>query len=223
VLAGLQHASSPVYLAASHTATESLLDEALVELGEAGPPVELVSCNSSVVRRLVADGRADIGIAANEPNGDTDDNLSELPLGTDEIVVAVPLSHPWARRRRITVEEFLSTPMVVRDPAANSRETVEATLRARGLTAAKPLAEIGTTLAVKNEARRRGAPALLSRSALVQHTIWKRSRSKASRSSGGSRSCCPHTTSPMPACAPSATTCSRTYPGDPGQPVSRGA
>ena len=171
MLAGLQHASSPVYLAASHTATESLLDEALVELGAAGLPVELVSCNSSVVRKLVADGRADIGIAANEPNGDTDDNLSELPLGTDEIVVAVPLSHPWARRRRITVEEFLSTPMVVRDPAANSRETVEATLRARGLTAAKPLAEMGTTLAVKNEARRRGAPVLLSRSALVQHEM----------------------------------------------------
>jgi len=52
--------------------------------------------------------------------------------------------------------------MVMRDPTANSRATVEATLAARGLTAARPLSEVGSTAAAKSAARERGAPVLTS-------------------------------------------------------------
>jgi LysR substrate binding domain-containing protein len=47
-------------------------------------------------------------------------------------VCAVPRGHPWAQRRRITQTEFLRTPMVVRDPGANARWTVESALNRLG-------------------------------------------------------------------------------------------
>jgi DNA-binding transcriptional LysR family regulator len=89
--------------------------------------------------------------------------VRELPLLEDEVVCAVPLAHPWARRRSITIREFARTPMVVRDPSSNARWTVDVGLRARGLTTAPPLVEAGTPQAALREAHARRAPVLLSR------------------------------------------------------------
>jgi DNA-binding transcriptional LysR family regulator len=89
--------------------------------------------------------------------------VREVPLLEDEVICAVPLAHPWARRQRVGLSEFLLTPMVLRDPSSNARWTVEATLRERRLNAAPPLCEVGTPQAAKREARARKAPVLLSR------------------------------------------------------------
>ena len=162
----LEPRSMPARLAASHTITEYLLADLLAEFqGSAGNEhlaVEVISANSSVVRSLVQDGRADIGLCALAPGESADERLVAEPFCEDEVVVAVPTAHPWARRSSVSLKQFLSTPMVMRDPAANSRATVEATLAARGLTAARPLSEVGSTAAAKSAARERGAPVLTS-------------------------------------------------------------
>jgi LysR family transcriptional regulator, transcriptional activator of the cysJI operon len=162
----LEPGSMPARLAASHTITEYLLANLLAEFqGSAGSehlPVEIISANSSVVRSLVRDGRADIGLCALAPGESADELLVDELFCEDEVVVAVPLAHPWARRRSVSLEEFLATPMVMRDPAANSRATVEAALAARELTAARPLSEVGSTPAAKSAAREWGAPVLTS-------------------------------------------------------------
>ena len=68
VIAGLQRSGGPVRLASSHSATEALVADLLGHLNESQAlPVELVIANSSVVRDLVADGRADLGVAASRP------------------------------------------------------------------------------------------------------------------------------------------------------------
>ncbi|HKN93464.1 MAG TPA: LysR substrate-binding domain-containing protein, partial [Thermoleophilaceae bacterium] len=69
----------------------------------------------------------------------------------------------WARRRQVSLRDFLRTPMVLRDPSSNARWTVDGVLRERGLTAASALCEIGTPEAAKREARARKVPVLLSR------------------------------------------------------------
>jgi DNA-binding transcriptional LysR family regulator len=162
----LQPRSMPARLAASHTITEYLLANLLAEFQSSAvgehPAVEVISANSSVVQSLVRDGHADIGLCALSPGGGADEGLVAGLFCKDEVVVAVPTAHPWARRRSIRLKEFLSTPMVMRDPAANSRATVEATLAARQLTAARPLAEVGSTAAAKSAARERGVPVLTS-------------------------------------------------------------
>ena len=164
VMVGLRRSGGPVRLAASHSATEAMVAEMLGDLGGDQPlPVELATANSSVVRDLVADGRADLGVVASRPQHTPYPGVREQILLDDEIVCAVPLVHPWARRKSITIKEFLRTSMVVRDPSSNARWTVESVLRERGLKAATPLVEVGTPMAAMREARARKAPLLLSR------------------------------------------------------------
>jgi DNA-binding transcriptional LysR family regulator len=78
----------------------------------------------------------------------------------------VPQGHPWERLDAIPLEALVSTPMVMRDPSANTRRTIEAALAARGLSLAPPLAEVGSTSAAKATAVSEGAPVLLSRLAV---------------------------------------------------------
>ncbi len=169
LMAGLRGEEQPVRLATSHTIAEYVLPGPLVEFEqkrERHLSVELVIANSLVVRDLVREGRAEFGIAAVDADAGSDGVLRELPFCDDEVVVAVPDGHPWTALDAIPVDELVRTPMVMRDPSANTRRTIEAALEARGLSLAPPLAEVGSTSAAKATAISEGAPVLLSRLAV---------------------------------------------------------
>lgn len=163
---GLRRSAGPVRLAASHSASESLVAELLAAEQRAGT-VELVIANSMVVRDLVAEGRADLGVAASRPHHSPYPGARELSLGEDAIVCAVPPGHPWESRRQVDVEVFQRTPMVMRDPGSNSRWTVESVLRDHELSMPPALIEAATPQAAIREARARCAPVLLSCQVLV--------------------------------------------------------
>jgi DNA-binding transcriptional LysR family regulator len=156
----------PIELAVSHTIAEYFLPPELVAYQAEGrrPPVQLTIANSSSVRRMVGEGRAEIGIAAAGPDGAENgaDDLEELELLDDEVVLAVPQDHAWYRRKQIPQKLFLETPMVMRDEDAHVRRRVEAELAERGLSPAEPLIEAASTTVAKREALRRSAPVLLS-------------------------------------------------------------
>jgi len=169
LMAGLRGEEQPVRLATSHTIAEYVLPGPLVEFEqkrERHLSVELVIANSLVVRELVREGRAEFGIAAVDSGAAPDGVLRELPFCDDAVVVAVPSGHPWERLDAVPVDELVRTPMVMRDPSANTRRTIEAALEARGLALAPPLAEVGSTSAAKATAISEGAPVLLSRLAV---------------------------------------------------------
>jgi DNA-binding transcriptional LysR family regulator len=169
-MVGIRRAADVVRLAASHSATEAFVAAALAGLNDARRlPVELVTANSQVVRALVSDGRADVGVAASRPHHTPYPGVRESELAPDAVVCAVPPGHRWAKTRRVSLERFLATPMVVRDPSSNARWTVEAVLSARHVQAAAPLLEAATPGAAIAEARTRKAPVLLSRH-VVAHT-----------------------------------------------------
>jgi DNA-binding transcriptional LysR family regulator len=171
MLAGLRVQAAPVRLAASHSACEAFIADVLGE--EHDFAIELVAANSHVVRGLVADGRADLGVAASRPGATPNPTIREVALADDEIVCAVPPGHPWSRLPRISVNEFLKVPMVVRDPASNARWTVDTELRRRGLEAAAPVCQVATPAAAKREAVERCAPVLLS-TRVLHEDIWSR-------------------------------------------------
>jgi DNA-binding transcriptional LysR family regulator len=169
VIASLRQDAAPIRLAASHSAVEAFVGRALLgdRDGDRRLAVELVVANSLVVRRLVADGRADVGVAAGRPDATPNPTLREEELADDEVVCAVPNGHVWAQRRRISPRELTTTPMVLRDPSSNARWTVEAVLRRHGLVLAPPLEEAATPAAAKSAALARNAPVLLSRRVLA--------------------------------------------------------
>lgn len=169
VIANLRGEQPPVRLAASHTIAEFVLGQALSEY-EAHEghhlSVELLVVNSQVVCELVREGRADFGIAAIDPDSSHPGNLEQLELCEDEVLLAVGITHPWAQRSLITLEELIATPMVMRDPSANSRRVVEAALAEHQVNLAPALAEVGSTAGVIASALAENAPALLSSLAL---------------------------------------------------------
>src|SRR4051812_13109513 len=162
----------PIELAVSHTIAEFFLPPELVAYQAEGrrPAVQLTIANSGAVRRMVAEGRASIGIAAAGPQGGEDgaDELEELELLEDDVVVGVPQDKAGSRRKQIPQELFLAPPMVMRDQDAHVRRRVEAELAERGLSLAEPLIEAASTAVAKREALQRSAPVLLSSLSLDQ-------------------------------------------------------
>jgi DNA-binding transcriptional LysR family regulator len=169
LVGGLSGEDPPIRLAASHTIAEFVLPGPLVEFErrrERHLSVELIIGNSVVVRELVREGRAEFGIAATERGTSPGNGLEAIDFCEDEVVVAVPRDHPWAELDEIDVEELVRTPMVMRDPSANTRRIVESELAARGLELAPSLAEVGSTSAAREAALSEHAPVLLSRFAV---------------------------------------------------------
>jgi DNA-binding transcriptional LysR family regulator len=169
LLGELGGGEGPLRIAVSHTIAEFHLAPELVayQTGDRqSRPLELTAGNSQAVRRMVADGRADLGIAGNRLPDDREDRLEELDVLDDEVVLAVPESHRWHRLETVPREEFLRTALIVRDPGAHSRRQVDAVLASFREHLAAPLLEVGSTAAAKREALELEAPILLSALAL---------------------------------------------------------
>ena len=118
LMAGLSNEDAPVRLAVSHTIAEFVLPGRLVEYEQLRGrhlSVELVIANSVVVRDLVRAGRAEFGIAAAR-TGAPLPGLEQVHFCDDEVVVAVPEGHPWAKLEAIEPEQLVAEPLVVARP-----------------------------------------------------------------------------------------------------------
>ena len=167
VLGALGGATESVRLAISHTAAEFMMPRALVLMHrQTSAAVEVVIANSRVVKEMVLSAQADLGVAACLRE-ETIPGVINVALGEDEIVVAVPLGHPWARRREISPAELLATPIVLRDPGAHTRQAIDETLEEHRLGTLTAACEVGSTQAAKDEAHELGLPTLMSRLALA--------------------------------------------------------
>ena len=142
------------------------------------------------MRNLVGEGEADLGVAAVPPDGSGDD-LEEFPFCQDEVVVVVPPVHTWSQYEEIPFPSFLRTRMIMRDPKANSRRVVEATLARSGRKLAPALLEVGSTVAATQAAEGHRAPALLSAMAVKGNGRFKTRRVKNIRFSRSFAILCP--------------------------------
>ena len=120
--------------------------------------VELFIANSATIHEFVADGRCEIGLAVADSTAGGGETLQEIPFVDDEVVLAVPEGYAWAAAEEVELEDLVRMPMVMRDPGASSRQTVESALAAQGLSLASPLAEVGSTSAAKATALSERAP-----------------------------------------------------------------
>ena len=167
VIGQMRGAGETVHLAISHTAAEFMLPRTLVLMHrETDAAVEVVIANSRLVKSLISEGRADIGVAA-YMSGESIPGATVVPLIDDEIVIAVPLGHTWARRASISPAELLATPLVLRDPEAHTRQVIDEELAAAGLGPPLAACEVGSTQAAKDEAHELGLPTVMSRLTLT--------------------------------------------------------
>jgi len=152
-------------IAASLTIAEHLLPGWLVavraeqqRLGQPPTDVTMTATNSERVAALVASGEVDLGFVEGPeaPLG-----LQHRLVGTDELVVVVGPSHPWAMRarRRVTAATLAATPLVVREAGSGTRTVLERALA--GLPTAPPALELSSTAAVRSAVAAGAGPAAL--------------------------------------------------------------
>ncbi len=104
--------------------------------------------SSDVIEAVLANG-AEIGFIGKEPAGA---KLAAEPLWRDRMVLAVPASHPWAKRKSIRLRELEKEPFVIRERGSGTRETFERCLAEAGktdLSRFSVAAEMGSSEAVK--------------------------------------------------------------------------
>lgn len=129
--------------------------------------VALDVANSRQVTAAVRDREAELGFVEgpHPPTG-----LGTRILVTDELVVVVAPTHPWATRRRpITPRELADTPLLWREKGSGTRDTVWEALEIH-TTPARPAAELGSAAAILTTARSGTAPAVVSR-LIVAHEL----------------------------------------------------
>lgn len=124
--------------------------------------VQLTAANSDEVAERVRDGRAELGFVEGPtvPEG-----LAWREVGSDTLVLVVPVNHPWARRRRpVTAAELARTALVAREAGSGTRRALEVALRSALVDGpvSPPLLELRGTAAVRGAVLAGSGPAVLS-------------------------------------------------------------
>jgi DNA-binding transcriptional LysR family regulator len=156
-------------LAASSIPGEHLLP-ALLSVFRARHPhiqVKAAVADSLEVLDQVERGKAHLGLV-----GRKDDNphLEFRAFACDRLVLVVPPDHPWARRKRVSLEELCKQPLIVREVGSGSRWCLEQALAQAGksLHDLRIALELGSNEAIK-EAVLRG----LGGTILSTHVVEK--------------------------------------------------
>jgi len=153
-------------IAASMTAAEYLVPGWLNRLRASDPDiaVSLEMGNSGHVTAVMRRGEADIGFVEGP---DEPPDIHVRAVSSDDLVVVVAPSHPWARRRRpLSPADLAKTPLVLREAGSGTREVLERALGAFGLEPT-PLVELASTTAIKASVAAGTAPGVLSRLAVA--------------------------------------------------------
>lgn len=156
-------AQSHVRVAASLTVAEHLMPMWLTRFAAAGDAtrLELTAANSATVIAGVREGSHEVGFIESP---DVPADLDSMIVASDELVVVVGNTHPWAARESVTVEELAATPLISRERGSGTRTTLERRVRlaVAGLSICEPAAELPTALAIRSTVMAGGGVAVLS-------------------------------------------------------------
>lgn len=157
-------------IAASLTIAEHLLPDWLVGLraqqvqrGQHPTEIRMTATNSERVIELVTAGEVTLGFVEG-PDAPT--GLRKRLVGSDELVVVVGSTHPWAARagRRISPAQLAATPMIVREVGSGTRTVLERALGTHWQVA--PALELSSTAAVRAAVAAGAGPAAVGADAV---------------------------------------------------------
>ena len=119
-------------IGASTTPGEFLLPGLLSRFLKRYPQVEaaLHVMDSAAVEHCVTEGHCDVGFIGRRPRPGV---LTSMPVCDDEIVLAAPVSHPFAGKAEVDLDELRGAVVVQRRHGSGTRATVEESLAERGL------------------------------------------------------------------------------------------
>ena len=111
--------------------------------------VKLTIADSSEIENQVLAGQLEIGVIGSKS---AHPNILSQQLWKDELVLAVPVEHRWARRKTVSLKELRETPFILREDGSGTLKILEAYLQDSGedgTTALNVSARFGSSTAVK--------------------------------------------------------------------------
>jgi DNA-binding transcriptional LysR family regulator len=98
-----------------------------------GISVHLSIDDTAKITEAVLAGSLSIGVVGARV---AEPQLEVHPFQTDELVVAVPSRHPWARRRTVAPKELAGQPFILREQGSGTRKIMEDRFEKAGLSIA---------------------------------------------------------------------------------------
>ena len=111
--------------------------------------VKLKISDSSDIEKRVLAGQLELGVIGSKS---THPNILSQQLWEDELVLAVPVDHPFARRKSVSLKELRETPFILREEGSGTLKILEVYLRDFGedsTNAFQVSARFGSSTAVK--------------------------------------------------------------------------
>jgi DNA-binding transcriptional LysR family regulator len=121
--------------------------------------------DTAKVAEAVASGDLHIGVVGARV---TDSRLETRPFLKDELVIAVPAGHRWARRKAVTIGELAGEPFIVRESGSGTRRIMEERIGKAGISLAdlNTVAVVGSSDAVRQAVKAGLGISILSMRAL---------------------------------------------------------
>jgi len=111
--------------------------------------VKLKISDSSDIEKRVLAGQLELGVIGSKS---THPNILSQQLWEDKLVLAVPVDHPFARRKSVSLKELRETPFILREEGSGTLKILEACLSDSGedgTNAFQVSARFGSSTAVK--------------------------------------------------------------------------
>lgn len=140
-----------IYLGATLTIGEYIMPNILGYLNKERPDIDvkLKIANTEVISQDVLEKNIHIGLI--EGPVPHHKELVVEKFWEDELVVVVPIFHPWAKGNSVTLAELSQERMIMREEGSGTRKVTELALRERGFDPSQLniTMELGSTQAIK--------------------------------------------------------------------------
>lgn len=129
--------------------------------------ITLQIASSAKILQRVQDGEYEIGVVG---TGKDDPRLIFDMLVEDQLVLAVPAGHPLAKSKRVTLEELIDQPFLVRESGSGTLKTLELALKSVGMSLSdlNVVAELGSPEAIRQGVKAGIGVAILSSLAIAE-------------------------------------------------------
>jgi DNA-binding transcriptional LysR family regulator len=156
-----------VIVSASSIPGEHLLPPLLANFHQEFPHIQVrvhISDSQAVLREIER-GQAQLGWLGRRSDSP---HLEFHPLSSDRLVIVIPWSHPWRRKKRIPAKQLRSQPIILRESGSGARWVLEQAVARTGQSLADwhIAAELGSNEAIKEAVLRGLGVAILSASAV---------------------------------------------------------
>ncbi|MBW1900612.1 MAG: LysR family transcriptional regulator [Deltaproteobacteria bacterium] len=140
-----------IHLGGSTIPGEYILPKVVKNFREKYPlmTVTLTISDSSEIENHVLEGSLELGIVGSKSVHRT---LIRNDLWQDELVLAVPAQHRWAKKKEVSIKELSKEPFIMRELGSGTLKILDDYLRASGIKGIESLeitARFGTSTAVK--------------------------------------------------------------------------